>query len=157
MLFHRPRHYPRVYAQYYEQLDFHCPPEAWLRRYEAVPERARNLFCVHWTHLEVHNGGFSQYFSNSTGVLAPEAVIGFRAIGLPEVAQVIAGAMERVGRPYPRDRSLRQRAVGVHDERLDFAPEDARFFELADSKSLFGGVPRFVPYAERYALGEGAY
>ncbi|WP_369973953.1 DUF4375 domain-containing protein [Polaromonas sp. SP1] len=33
---------------------------------------SRHLFAVHWCQSEICNGGFMQFFANSTGVLAPE-------------------------------------------------------------------------------------
>src|SRR5512133_2855080 len=33
----------------------------------------RAFYALHWTISEVSNGGFHQYFYNSTGYLAPEA------------------------------------------------------------------------------------
>ncbi|WP_164468170.1 DMP19 family protein [Caulobacter vibrioides] len=47
-----------------------------LAGFSAVPTPSKHLLATHWLQSEVHNGGFSQFFSNSTGVLAPEAVAG---------------------------------------------------------------------------------
>src|SRR4051812_39156329 len=65
------------------------------------------LLAVHWTLCEVDNGGLMQYFENSTGILAPEAVLGFERIGENELAEALRRAMGRLGEDYPRDRSLR--------------------------------------------------
>lgn len=52
-------------------------------------------------------GGFSQFFSNSTGVLAPEAVEGFKAIGKPVVAGSVEQTMSLLGLPVSEGRRLR--------------------------------------------------
>jgi hypothetical protein len=109
------------------------------------------LYCVHWAHLEIYNGGFWQYFFNSTGVTAPETRDGFEAIGMPNVAKHFQDAMDRVGTPYPFDRETRQKIVGDPDKRMDFDAEDDLFYELADTPKIFRRVPRFVPFAEAYA------
>lgn len=47
-----------------------------------APLRIQHLYCGHWCQSEVTNGGLYQFFSNTTGLLAPEALFGFREIGL---------------------------------------------------------------------------
>jgi hypothetical protein len=82
---------------------------------------------------EVCNGGFHQFFSNSTGVLAPEAVEAYRAIGIPEWAEIVAEAMQFFGEPYPRerfDRELPERTYGEDREEWDpFYALDERFYD----------------------------
>ena len=66
------------------------------------------LFPTEWLCIEVYNGGFHQYFSNSTGLHAPEAVLGFRALGLDDIAEIVEKAMAVFGSDYPRDRDARE-------------------------------------------------
>jgi len=66
-----------------------------------------DILAVHWTMSETVNGGLEQYFSNSTGILAPEAVLGFQRIGKPELAAALQKAMALLGEPYPRERKER--------------------------------------------------
>ena len=92
------------------------------------------MFAAHFCQSEVCNGGFDQFFWNSTGVLAPEAVEGFRQIGQSQVAALVESAMELLGSPYPRDRDERQ-------ERLSHVPKpsldslDQKFFSLIESEA----------------------
>jgi Domain of unknown function (DUF4375) len=65
------------------------------------------LFASHWCQSEVCNGGFDQFFYNSTGVLAPEAAAGFQAIGLDDLAALVRQAMDVFGDHYPRNREVR--------------------------------------------------
>lgn len=60
------------------------------------------MFAGHFCQSEVCSGGFEQLFWNPTGVLAPEAVEGFREIGLPQLAALIESAIDLLGPPYPR-------------------------------------------------------
>ena len=71
------------------------------------PEWKIDILAVHWTMSEVVNGGLEQYFSNSTGILAPEAVLGFQRIGKPELAAALQKAMSLLSDPYPRERKAR--------------------------------------------------
>lgn len=70
------------------------------------------LYVAHFCRSEVCNGGFTQFFSNSTGVLAPEAVEGFVAIGQPGLASAVQRAMDMPGSPYQRDRRARWTQLG---------------------------------------------
>ena len=88
-IFNAPRDYPAYYEAYYDDFDFYNGHAAWLASIASIPKPAVHLFSLHWLHLEVHNGGFSQYFWNSTGTSALEARDGFAAIGMPEVADVV--------------------------------------------------------------------
>ena len=73
-LFNAPRAYPAFYEPYCDSFNFYDGREAWLQSIVNIPPKAIHLFSVHWLHLEVYNGGFWQYFFNSTGTTAPEAI-----------------------------------------------------------------------------------
>src|SRR5271170_2757632 len=86
--------------------------ESFQQTFRRVPLELGILYAAHFCQSEVCNGGFTQFFWNSTGVLAPEAVQGFIAIGQPKVATVVEKAMSMLGSPYLRDRSARWAALG---------------------------------------------
>ena len=150
-LFHAPRRYPRIYAPHYEAFNFYEGREKWLESIAGIPERAVHLFAVHWLHLEVHNGGFWQYFFNSTGTSFPEAASGFGAIGMPQVKDVVERAAAKLGEPYPFDAEERRAIVGDPQDRLPFDDLENEFYELADTEKFFRRQPKFVPFAEAYA------
>lgn len=150
-IFSKPRNYPTVYEPYYKKFDFYNGRERWLQSIEEIPSKAVHLFSLHWLHLEVYNGGFWQYFHNSTSISYPEAVDGFRAIGMPEVATIIENAASKLGDPFPFDKTEREEIVGPPDNRMDFTSYDEEFYELADTEKIFRREPKFVAYAEIYA------
>jgi hypothetical protein len=120
--------------------------ERFLAEYQAAPKAPRTLLAAHWCMSEVSNGGFAQFFFNSTGVLAPEAVVAFRAIGMPNAADTIQAAMNSLGRPYRREREARQDAMtDTDDDRL--RQLDMQFFKLLREEA--GG---FRAAADAYAL-----
>jgi len=96
---------------HWEAVSIYDGPIAFLDGFECLSAAARHLFAVWWCDSEVCNGGFHQFFSNSTGVLAPEALEGFQAIGLHETAKVVEIALAKFGDPFPRDRHKRQSAL----------------------------------------------
>lgn len=146
----RPR-YPRVYGPYSDRFDFYEGRAAWEASCAGVPRDAVLLFSLHWAHLEIANGGFWQFFYNSTGVIAPEARDGFAAIGLPEAAAAIQSAMDKVGQPYPFDRAARQAVVGDPERRMEFEAEDGYFYREICNPKVIGGKPRYYDAADRYA------
>lgn len=150
-IFNKPRTYPRVYEPYYEQFDFYNGREKWIESIQGIPVRAVHLFSLHWLHLEVYNGGFWQYFYNSTSTSYPEAVEGFQVIGMPDVAMVIEKAAKKLGNPFPFDKEEREKIVGPPGEEIGFEGFDEKFYELADTEQFFRKVPKFVPFAEKYA------
>jgi hypothetical protein len=85
--------------------------EAFLRLHRTVAREVGHLYAAHWCQSEVCNGGLYQFFFNTTGLLAPEAAEGFRAIGLTEWAGTLAQAMAFFGSPYPRERAERQKRL----------------------------------------------
>ncbi|MGD0401109.1 MAG: DMP19 family protein [Syntrophobacteraceae bacterium] len=69
----------------------------WRVNYDAlsVPER---FFRAIWElEAEVNNGGFHQYFSNSSGRLVPDVIDALHAIGAIQMANIVGRAIEAVG------------------------------------------------------------
>ena len=110
-----------------------------------VTEKQKVLFCAHWAQSEICNGGLYQFFYNSTGVLAPEAVLAFQALGLPACATAIEQAMRYFGEQYPRDRDIRidrleeyQNEDGDDEDGDPFMEEDDMFWDgLGDEDDGF--------------------
>jgi hypothetical protein len=119
---------------YWQSVDIYSGADVFLRSFTAVPEPVGQLLAVTWCQSEVCNGGFHQFFMNSTGVLAPEAALGFRAINMPALAEMLEKAMAVLGTPYPREQEQRQRVLARLGEGAD---DDAErewnpFYDLDD-------------------------
>lgn len=128
----------------FERVDIYNGASKFLEDFSQLSPPVQHLLAAHWCQSEVCNGGFDQFFENSTGVLAPEAEVGFRAIGLDQVADLVVEAMNRFGVPYPRDHDERLLAMEAiqcdnsDDEESDdfddlgrrFADLDDRFYDL---------------------------
>ena len=143
--------YWKVVEPVWERIDIYRSPERFLETYSAAGTKAARLFAVHFCQSEVRNGGFHQFFGNSTGVLAPEAVEGFRSIGMPDAAEILERAMAWFGETYPRERQLRQALLesvaGEQREEWDpFYALDDPFFD-----ALAGDDDRFERQADEYA------
>ena len=122
-------------------------PGVFLATFNQVSRGAGLLFAAHFCQSEVCNGGFHQFFFNSTGVLAPEAVDGFTAIEQVQVADLLRQAMALLGSPYTREREARQATIDLLPPGR-FDELDGKFFALLRSEA--GG---FEVAADRYAAG----
>ena len=145
----------RVIESHCLAVEIHDGPAIYLQGAMGLPETARNLFAIWWCDAEVCNGGFNQFFANSTGVLAPEAAEGFRAAGLLECAELVKAAIKRFPEPYPRDRSARKAALQVlrlpGEKRQQWDPFnelDNRYYQAKDRSRYY---ERLDEYSEQIA------
>jgi len=60
---------------------------------DALSEGFRAVYSTWWVEAEVNNGGFNQYFWNSSGQFAKDAVAGFTLLGATDRAQLMARAI----------------------------------------------------------------
>jgi Domain of unknown function (DUF4375) len=125
-----------VIAPAYDAVSFYDGPEGLAGSMRALTPGQRALLALHWCVAEVSNGGFDQFFSNATGLLADQAVEGLRLIGATEAADVVVRAREVFAeRPPAGD------------------PDDPDFDEYEDSVEFDAYQERHDPLQERfYAL-----
>ena len=119
-------------------------PATFLREFRALPPGVGHLYAGHWCQSEVCNGGLEQFFHNTTGLLAPEALAAFHAIGIPSWADVLLEAMSFFGHSYPRERLKRMTQL-AKDQR-PFRELDKRFYAW-----LEGDYDRWARTADEYA------
>ncbi len=105
---------------------------AWFRRLSRIQQI---LYPTHYLCADVYNGGFHQYFSNTTALHAPEAIEGFRELGLNDIADLVQEAVSVFGREFPRERHCREGFLNsiAGSERSEWDPffhMDDRFYEL---------------------------
>ena len=72
------------------------------------------------TLTDAHSIPLHQFFSNSSGGLAPDVLVILQREGLSDHALELQRAMEMLGNPYPRNRDLRHAAMeGFTDAQHD--------------------------------------
>ena len=91
----------------------------------------RALLALHWCVSEISNGGFDQFFTNASGLLASEAVQGFERIGASESARVLREAISIF--------ASRPDSLDSDDPEFDaylarHAPLEDVFYELMDTE-----------------------
>jgi hypothetical protein len=123
--------FDRVFDQACELINIYDGPNVFLQTFRSADPNAGIVYAAYFCQWEVCNGGFRQFFSNSTGVLAPEAVEAFARLGMPNTADLVRRACERVDTPYPRERSVRNTTL----KELDFRDLEDRFYDLVDQEN----------------------
>jgi HEAT repeat protein len=109
---------------------------------DGLSEPQLYYLTLSWLDAEVRNGGFSQYFFNSSGDLAGHAVEAAGAVGATEAARVIRKAVELFGPDGPNpDRDKRMDQLSTID--LATLKElDTRYYDCPDD--LWELLPLYV-------------
>jgi len=140
---------------YCDRINIYDGAEVFLSGWQNTPQAAADLFAANWCQEEVCNGGFHQFFMNSTGVLGPEAAVGFERIGMKKTSALIRRALAFFGEDYPRARDVRVRKL---DEYARAHPESPKPFDAVDDefyvllRSEANGWPNA---ADSYAIRHG--
>ena len=82
-------------------------PESAYRSIAAMPEVLAIVWAAWWLEAEWSNGGFNQYFWNSSGQFAIEAVAALDALGRPERADLVRSATDTYVNRTPELQPLR--------------------------------------------------
>jgi hypothetical protein len=80
--------------------------------YEGLTPAERVVFCLDSLEREVNNGGFEQYFLNTSGDHCLDAPAALRTLGAPQTSRVVekAIAVFRAGGPA-RDQETREQQI----------------------------------------------
>ena len=106
---------------------------------KALSEPERVFYVTQELLMEVNNGGFSQYYFNSSGDLAGEVVSAFEAIGAQKTADICRRANESFGCEIPTDRQKRWDMLDEYqtEEVNDILYEcEDEFFSLDEDVSM---------------------
>lgn len=142
---------------WYEQPSSEEPAE-FLKWFDTLTETQKVLLPTHWVCAEVYNGGFYQYFTNGTGLHAPEAIVGFRKLELDDIAEIVQRAIQLFDDPFPRERTTREDFLdSMEDDEDPFEHLDQLFYQRirADGAPDLSEDDRFIVAAERYVALHG--
>lgn len=129
-----------------------------LEWFSTLSETQQVLLPTHWVCAEVYNGGFYQYFTNGTGLHAPEAIVGFRKLGLDDIAEIVHQAVSVFDDPFPRERNIREDFLdAMEDDDDPFHHLDDLFYETikAEGSPELSEDDRFITAAEKYVALHG--
>ncbi len=95
-----------------------------------LTEGQRALYAVALLEMEVGNGGFEQFFSNSAGALAAEALAGLRLLRLEKFAALTERALSLFpAGKVPRGREKRRQLLDKLSDQLEDADLDSQWYE----------------------------
>jgi Domain of unknown function (DUF4375) len=113
----------------WDKIDTDQTLDVFLTTFTAVPRHQGLLYAVWRCDSEVCNGGFHQFFDNNAGLLTDEAIEGFIAIGLPQLANLVVQAKAKLSASDTRDFGARWAALkDLSDDSFDEL--DQRYYEL---------------------------
>ena len=98
--------------------------EADLKDFSAAQRAA---FAIMWLDAEVNNGGFDQFFVNSTGIVWKDALTGFRLFGMTDRTAIMEHVLSKWGGAVPFDRTERQMLL-LEQDSLEFDEDDRNYY-----------------------------
>jgi hypothetical protein len=102
----------------------------------ALSEAERIFYITQTLEMEVNNGGFSQFFYNSSGNFSNELVGAFTKIGANATASICQKAISAFGRDIPVDEDAREEMLDeLEGDEFDAILEecDCAFFDYKDN------------------------
>ncbi len=97
---------------------------------------------------EINNGGFNQYFCNSSGDNAHETILSLKAIGADKTADILQKAIDQFpNKSVPKDRDERTEIVEQIEDTANEVWEelDEKFFEYEDDLNTLN-----IEYVKKY-------
>ncbi|MDF1503618.1 DUF4375 domain-containing protein [Roseisolibacter sp. H3M3-2] len=129
----------RVIAPAWDAVRIHDGPDVLAAGLARLTPGQRALLAIHWCVSETLNGGFDQFLTNPSGLLADEAQAGFARVGVPEAARLLAAArVVFASRPPDPDRDApgfdeAEDADAFDAYRARHAPLEERFYALEET------------------------
>jgi len=104
--------------------------------YKSLSPIGKILYNVYWVEAEVNNGGFNQYFYNSSGEHAIDAVQSLDRIGASQTKELLQSAINNFPNSnVPSDRDERIRILkSIDPKNTLFDNLDDRFYDLSEDK-----------------------
>ncbi len=117
------------YPEAFDDLSFNSKKE-----FDAAAPQVQVAYCIHKLESEVNNGGFHQFFLNSSGEYVPETLRALNAIGAVTTRDLLERAVA-IGFPkgYPADAKQHQESVADFDDVADaLNPIDLAFYSYPE-------------------------
>lgn len=123
-------------ANFYED---HGNYEASLAQFSRLQ---RFVWAMLWYNAEICNGGHSQFYSNSTGMVWQDALLGFEVVPICEAYDILSESVRRLGGSPSLDRD--ERNEQLDDMKPNFDDLDDRYYALIKEQSLEDTLLAFV-------------
>lgn len=100
----------------------------------------RYVLALAWYIAEVGNGGHDQFYFNSTGIVAEDALKGLQAIGLSQNHKILQESFDRLGGKPSKDRSTRQDQL--ESSKANFSDLDEHFWDIQIEKEIINYIKK---------------
>jgi hypothetical protein len=116
--------------------NFICEACSWGDDMDTLTDSQRNFYYNQNLEREINNGGFNQYFINSSGDFAHETINSLKTIGANHTADILQSAIDQFpDKKVPSDRDeridvVRQIEVTANEKWEEL---DQKFFEYKDN------------------------
>ena len=115
--------------------NFICKLCVWGDELDRLTEPQKNFYFNQELEREVNNGGFNQYFSNSSGEFAHKTILSLKLIGADKTADILQNAIDQFpDKSVPKDRDERQEILEKIQENANeiWDKLDQKFFAYED-------------------------
>ena len=115
--------------------------------FESLNQFEKNVLFIEMLEGQVNNGGFDQYFFNSSGEYAHETLTALEQVGATNAAELLEQAINAFPElPIPKDTEQRRELMDDLPERISNTWDqlDNRFYEYPDN---IGGLT--IAYVKR--------
>lgn len=113
-----------------------CELSSYGDKLEKLTEPEKTFYFIQNLEREVNNGGFNQYFYNSSGDFAHQTIISLRQINAIKTVDILQLAIDQFpNSTVPQDRSERQNILEQIEEKANeiWGQLDERFFKYEDN------------------------
>jgi hypothetical protein len=117
-------------------------PDEYERSLQRFSRSQRFIFAVLWYRAEVNNGGHSQFYSNSTGIVWRDALEALQALEAPEFVSILQRSAELLGGSPALDR--RERCEQLDACAPDFSELDDQFYDAQERVDLDARMAGFI-------------
>lgn len=104
--------------------------------FESLNQFEKNVLYIEMLEAQVNNGGFDQYFFNSSGEYAYETLTALEQVGASKAAELLEQAIKAFPQlPIPKDTEQRRELMEDLPERISDIWEqlDDKFYEYPDN------------------------
>ena|SRR5690554_3468216 len=115
---------------------------------DKLTEQQKIFFFNQNLEREINNGGFNQYFINSSGDNSHETILSLKSIGADKTATILQKAIEQFpDKAVPKDRDERIEVVEQIEEIADeiWSELDEKFYEYEDDLNSLN-----IEYIKKY-------
>lgn len=113
-----------------------CKLCSWGDTLDRLTEPQKNFYFNQNLEREINNGGFNQFFFNSSGDFAHETISSLRTIGADKTADILQNAIDQFpGSAVPNDRVKRQEVLEQIEDTANEVWEqlDQAFYKYEDN------------------------